>query len=1026
MASGEEDERFQHISKDPKFKRIPYEKRKVKIDKRFQSMFKDEKFKVKYSVDKRGFPIKPQTNVEDFKKFYNLDSKDKESSLEESEEEEEEEDEGVNSDASVDYARGIGVKDDMDSSSDEESSEGELEEDKFNHAWGELDQDAERTDEVTHRLAVMHMDWDRIKAKDLMVLFNSFLPQGGSIHSVTIYPSEFGKQRMAEEEVKGPLELVEQSEGEDSAEEESTEGNAYHREKLRQYQLNRLKYYYAVVVFDSAESANKVYTECDGMEYESSATRVDLRFVPDDTEFDEESKESCTELPDLSKYKPRNFMNSALQQVKVNLTWDETDPDRVEAVSKLMSGDVDEANLKTYLATSSEEEDYYIGAATGEVTLNLSRKAFDSLRLRPRMMRNVSDRDSGLTVLGTRYRCPVGIAPSAMQKLAHADGEVATARAAGMMDAIMILSLMSTTSLEEVRAQNPSTTLWLQMYIFKDRALSLQMVQRAERSGYSAIVITMDTAVLGSRYRDLKNKFTMPPYLSLANFRNLKQHNEDISKFRDISGEECSSGLTDYIANQFDESVDWDDVRSLVQATKLPIVCKGILTGEDAIMCHNVGAKAIIVSNHGGRQLDQVPATIQALPEIVEAVGNSMEVYLDGGIRYGTDVFKAIGLGAKYVFVGRAALWGLAHSGSNGVAKILQILHFEFDQTLALCGCTSAEDITRDMIVHESYYEELLKRATWQAGQKDNRRSKSNTSKACSQDNRRSKSNTSKACNEDETPAGLEPGTSDLEAESKQDVINKYRNLLKSIGDEENKKKNDVELEISWGVGLEERTKELMKEKEKNKEELTPFQQLLAKKKEKRKKKREEKEKKAKENGGEEDDDDIPSDVDLSDPYFREEIDAMKAENKKAKSKLTPTPAPTSSPDNSDDENAQANLELLLMDEQEDKKHFNMKDIVEREKEGKKKKKKKSMKNYKKKKMEEAKMGKSAEDDFELDVADSRFSAVFTSHHFNIDPADPHFQKTKAMQALIQEKQKRRRLADDDEPAPEVRPKKKR
>ncbi|KAI5703078.1 hypothetical protein M8J75_007435 [Diaphorina citri] len=250
--------------------------------------------------------------------------------------------------------------------------------------------------------------------------------------------------------------------------------------------------------------------------------------------------------------------------------------------------------------------------------------------------------------------------------------------------------------------------------------------------------------------------------------------------------------------------------------------------------------------------------------------------------------------------------------------------------------------------------------------------------------------------------------------------------LLKSIGDEENKKKNDVELEISWGVGLEERTKELMKEKEKNKEELTPFQQLLAKKKEKRKKKREEKEKKAKENGGEEDDDDIPSDVDLSDPYFREEIDAMKAENKKAKSKLTPTPAPTSSPDNSDDENAQANLELLLMDEQEDKKHFNMKDIVEREKEGKKKKKKKSMKNYKKKKMEEAKMGKSAEDDFELDVADSRFSAVFTSHHFNIDPADPHFQKTKAMQALIQEKQKRRRLADDDEPAPEVRPKKKR
>lgn len=246
------------------------------------------------------------------------------------------------------------------SSSDDEETEDETSEETetIEHKWGELDKDAERTDEITRRLAACNMDWDRIRAVDLMVLFNSFLPPNGCIESVKIYPSEFGKQRMQEEEIKGPIELVE-AKNEDEADEGGEEGANYHMEKLRLYQLNRLKYYYAVIVCDSANTANKIYTECDGMEYESSATKIDLRFIPDDMTFDDEPKEVCEKLPELNKYQPRFFTTTALQQAKVDLTWDETNPDRVEFTQKLATGKVDDvtdADLEAYLALSSEEE----------------------------------------------------------------------------------------------------------------------------------------------------------------------------------------------------------------------------------------------------------------------------------------------------------------------------------------------------------------------------------------------------------------------------------------------------------------------------------------------------------------------------------------------------------------------------------------------------------------------------------------------------------------------------------------------
>ncbi|CAH1638128.1 unnamed protein product [Spodoptera littoralis] len=395
------DSRFTKYLNDPKYRQIPKHERKVKIDKRFQSMFKDEKFKVKYSVDKRGRPIN-ETSTENLRKYYEVDesegSSDTEDEHEESpandnvdkseaesvpgrfvkrppspndDENDEEETVFLNDklvrgklekkvknrllDLDIDYARGEGVIQ-TDSSSDEESSEAEEESD-LEHEWGELDADAGTTEESTKRIAICNMDWDNIKAVDLMVLLNSFVPPGGVIKKITIYPSEYGLERMKEEEVRGPIELTEKKLDDLSDDGGNEEGSSYHMEKLRRYQLNRLKYFYAVVECDSVSTADKLYSECDGMEYESSATRLDMRFIPDDVTFDQEPREECTKLPDLTKYRPRLFTTTALQQAKVELTWDATNPNRAETIKCALDGKIDDLDLKDYLASSSESED---------------------------------------------------------------------------------------------------------------------------------------------------------------------------------------------------------------------------------------------------------------------------------------------------------------------------------------------------------------------------------------------------------------------------------------------------------------------------------------------------------------------------------------------------------------------------------------------------------------------------------------------------------------------------------------------
>ncbi|RZF40312.1 hypothetical protein LSTR_LSTR006921 [Laodelphax striatellus] len=782
------DPRFGHIMSDPKFKKPPIFQRKVKIDKRFQRMFNDKNFQVKYTVDKRGKPVN-QSSVENYGKFYALsdddsdsddagnEDKDSDGSVEEqnevrlktkkkskvnpidknkknskkekdfeediekrqknrlktknkgfiveddikeeasgdkddvdedddnSEEDEKEEIEDENSDdngeseetsdeseddipkevkeealkkvsqkrklpqeikdklrdLSVDYARGMAVLSDSSSSDDSSEELSAEEEDDLEHDWGELDKDADRTDSATNRLAICNMDWDRIRAVDLMVLCSSFLPPGGVIKSVSIYVSEFGRKRMEEEEVRGPIELVEQKKMEpeidlEDREDEDEEGNKYQMEQLRKYQLLRLKYFYAIVVCDSADTASTLYDECDGLEYESSATRLDLRFVPDDVTFDEEPRDVCTKLPDINKYQPRLFLNTALQQGKVECTWDETDPERVKLAQKLhqMKGDdnIDDTELKMFLASSEEEDE---------------------------------------------------------------------------------------------------------------------------------------------------------------------ANEEDVPTKENITND--------------------DDKRT------------------------------------GGSSSDE--------------------------------------------------------SGSD---------------------------------------------------------------------------------NED----GV-----------KKNAIDKYRNLLAKIQEEDEKKKNrDVEMEITWGVGLKEKAQKMVDKKLKENVPMTPFEKMIEKKREKNKLKKKERMKKNGEDPSSDkdddsdeasSDDDVPDGIDMNDEYFREELEGFGPKKSKNKSKNKNNKQMIDSDNSEDDEETSRNareLDLLFMDEnggETQKKHFNLKKIMENEDESKKKKKRKGRKQLiKNKKKEKEEATAPYDDDFKINVADERFSALFSSHHFNIDPADAHFKKTKGMEAFIHEKLNRK------------------
>lgn len=333
--------------------------------------------------------------------------------------------------------------------------------------------------------------------------------------------------------------------------------------------------------------------------------------------------------------------------------------------------------------------DYIAGGAEDEVTLLRNREAFGRWALRPRVLVDVSKRDTSTTVLGQKVSMPILVAPTAFHALVHPEGEIATAKGTADADSLMVVSTIATKTLEEVAATVPAPR-WFQLYVYKDRKVTEDLVHRAVRAGYRALCLTVDTPVLGRRERDERNAFTLPPGLGIANLRP--------AGLDGMPEAQRGSAFAKYVADLLDASLTWRDVDWLRSIRPLPILVKGILTAEDARLAVDHGAQGVIVSNHGGRQLDSTVATLDALPEVVAAVNGRAEVYVDGGIRRGTDVLKAIALGAKAVLVGRPILWGLALGGADGVRAVLEHLRMELDQAMALAGCTNVGAIKRDRV----------------------------------------------------------------------------------------------------------------------------------------------------------------------------------------------------------------------------------------------------------------------------------------------------------------------------------------
>ncbi|CAM9653303.1 unnamed protein product [Bubo scandiacus] len=321
--------------------------------------------------------------------------------------------------------------------------------------------------------------------------------------------------------------------------------------------------------------------------------------------------------------------------------------------------------------------DFFAAGADDCSTRDENILAYKRIHFRPRMLRDVSMMDIRTKLLGTEISFPVGIAPTGFHQLAWPDGEKSTARAAKAMNICYIASTYSTCTLEEISAAAPGSLRWFQLYIHRNRAVSQQLVQQAEALGFQGLVLTADLPYTGKRRDDVRNGFRLPPHMQLKNLEG--------------AFEVCKMSL-------LDPSVTWNDIYWLRSLTHLPIIIKGILTKEDAELAVRHGVQGIIVSNHGGRQLDGGPATIDALVEVVEAVQGRVEVYLDGGIRKGSDVLKALALGAKCVFIGRPALWGLAYKGEEGLQEVLRILQDEFRLSMALAGCASVSEIGRHLV----------------------------------------------------------------------------------------------------------------------------------------------------------------------------------------------------------------------------------------------------------------------------------------------------------------------------------------
>jgi len=333
--------------------------------------------------------------------------------------------------------------------------------------------------------------------------------------------------------------------------------------------------------------------------------------------------------------------------------------------------------------------DYYASGAWDEVTLRENRAAFERIKTHYRVLVDVSWRDLTTTLLGQNISMPILIAPTAFHKLAHPEGELATVRAAGAAGTIMVLSSLSTTLVEDV-TKAATGPVWFQLYINKDRGFTRELVARVEAAGCTALMLTVDTPEWGRRERDVRNKFHLPSGLAAVNLLPSNTRGEVIGQ--------SGAGMGQAFAWMLDASVTWKDVDWLRSLTKLPVILKGICRADDAQRAVESGANGIVVSNHGGRQMDTAPATIEVLPRCADAIGGRVPILMDGGVRRGLDVLKALALGATAVQVGRPILWGLAAGGQEGVEAALGLLRQEFDLAMALAGCPDLKSISRDLI----------------------------------------------------------------------------------------------------------------------------------------------------------------------------------------------------------------------------------------------------------------------------------------------------------------------------------------
>jgi 4-hydroxymandelate oxidase len=333
--------------------------------------------------------------------------------------------------------------------------------------------------------------------------------------------------------------------------------------------------------------------------------------------------------------------------------------------------------------------DYYAGGAADEITLRANRAAWDNLAIHYHVLRDVAERRHAANVLGLELDWPVMLAPTAYHQMAHADGELATVRAAAGCGTAMILSTLSNYSMEEVAAE-ATRGWWFQLYVYRDRAITRDLVERAVAAGCRAIAVTVDAPIGARRERDVRNGFFYPTELPASN---LLPAGERYGR-----PDAAHGGFVGYVNAMFEPALDYRALDWLCSVSKVPVLVKGIVRADDAARAVAYGAQGVVVSNHGGRQLDTAPATASVLPEIAATVGDRTTVLVDGGIRRGTDVLKALALGARAVLIGRPVLWGLAVGGEAGVRQALTLLRNEFDIAMALAGCRHLGEITADLV----------------------------------------------------------------------------------------------------------------------------------------------------------------------------------------------------------------------------------------------------------------------------------------------------------------------------------------